>query len=197
MPRSLPWIEFINEFRNLYKDFTWHTAAKFSQNDKRCKLTKPDIDNIFALKTNAAFQSLDFIANIQIEQDDNATNAIIEQSSVSMLQIYNIRNKDGRPDHNSYTYLSDLSKHGWNMALTAIIQYIKTLKEEYAEAGNELEFMYFFSDRSSKDFSCSGFVACVDRILEDMGIKGSWDFTCPEEGKSLKSFLGACLMPVP
>ena len=68
------------------------------------------------------------------------------------------------------------------MSLTAAKQYVEIIKKEFADNDTELQFMYNYSDRSSKDFSCSSFLACLTSVLEENGIKGSWDFTCPEEG---------------
>ena len=102
MPNTLKCSNFIPELKRLFKVFAYHTVAKRIVCGKRNRLTKINpLSNRIEVPINATFQSLDFIANIQIEQSDNATSSIIEQSTAYMLKIYNIRNTDNRPDHHS------------------------------------------------------------------------------------------------
>ncbi len=137
-----------------------------------------------SLPPNAAWIVWDFSANLQIQNAVNSSGSIIETLSISLLPVYCIINRFGKPTHYTFTFLCDLSKHGWNMALAASKKLIPILIELFTSFENELEFIYNYSDRSTKDFSNTSFLAFLAALFHSNRLKGSWDFTAPEEGKS-------------
>ena len=140
------------------------------------------------MPANAVLTSFDFIGNPQIRNSHNPSNQLMEQPTVSMLQIYHIRNVNGQPKKYSYCYLCDNPKHGWQMALVACRDYFKSIKSEL----ENVKIFYCFSDRSSKDFSCTSFVAFLTHIWHQLGVSGQWNYTAPEEGKWLHDQSGGC-----
>ena len=55
---------------------------------------------------------------------------------------------------------------------------------------NSIEIFYNYSDRSSKDFSNTSFIAYLTHIWHQNNVQGHWYFTCPEEGKWLHDQCG-------
>ena len=107
-----------------------------------------------------------------------------------MLQIHQVRNEDGEPAHYSYTYFCDITKHGWNMAIAVMKDFVPMMIKEYEDKGKKLDFMHHISDRSSKDFSVSSLVVETNNIHYENKVDGAWNYTCPEEGKWLHDSSG-------
>lgn len=74
------------------------------------------------------------------------------------------------------------------MAIAAAKHYIPAATARYKRAHGTTQapntFMNY-SDRSTKDFSCTSFLAFIGKLVVENGSVCSWDFTAPYEGKWL------------
>ena len=184
--KSMHYFQFQVEFQKLLKDFMKHSICKYVVNNTR-SLMAGTRNNDFILPENAILSSFDFIGNPLIEQQQNTTNSMMANKTVSMLQIYHVRNNDGVPEKYSYCYLCDNPKHKWTTALIACKHYFATVQTKMSDS---IKIFYNYSDRSCKDFSNTSFIAFLTHIWHNIGVDGHWYFTCPEEGKWLHDQCG-------
>lgn len=184
--KTIRYFQFQIEFKSILKDFIKHSSCKRIVNNIRSHMSGTG-DKEFLLPRNAVTSSFDFIGNPMLEQRSNTTNSMMNQTTVSMLQIYQVRNIDGDPQKYSYCYLCDNPKHKWTMALIACKHYFRTVQ---SQMNNTVEIFYNYSDRSTKDFSNTSFLAFLTHIWKEIGVAAHWYFTCPEEGKWLHDQCG-------
>ena len=102
---------------------------------------------------------------------------------VAFGEIYETNVNNNQLQRASHSYFFGDPSHDWNMSLWLIENYINYKKNTYTNNNKTLQRCFFFSDRSPKEFSCTGFLHGLNNISHKLSVALWWNFTSPHHGR--------------
>ena len=191
---SLKYSEFIKYFKNKYTKYIKHRADKHNQEHIRSKIYKPLQNNNILLPNCDIFCSIDYIENIKTYYSEMSSSMFRDLGQISFCEIYQISNDNNNLKRTSHCYLSGDVKHDTWMSLYNVKKHIQTQKQILLQTKNiQLRNVYFWSDRSPKEFSNTAFLQGLLDISIQLNVNIIWNFTAPNHGKWLHDSEGSAI----
>ena len=191
--KQMPWGEYRTFYASKFKQYIQHRYAKKWQFRQRQIITSP-INNTIILPQDILFASIDFIANIPLRSKTTTHGSGTKIASIQLCVIYDVYNNNNTAlNKSAYSFLSDVTDHGWYSAIPMMRKYIQRRKREFRLRGITLKTLILWSDRGPTDFWTSPFIMyCADICIRN-NINLNVNTTAVGHGKWLHDQIGAVI----
>ena len=189
---TVAWSEFEAVLKKQFKQFLLHHIAKRIQFTARDKLYNKQGDSIL-MQAGDLFVSIDYIENMKARYLKMPVSMFRNPAQIALAELYETSIDRNNLVRESHAYISGDPTHDWNMSLFIIKNYIDCKKQYYLSKNIPIRNVFFWSDRSPKEFSCTSFLHGWNKICFDASVKSFWSFGSPQHGKWVHDAIGGGL----
>ena len=193
--KQLQWKNFRVHFASKYEEYIYHLYAKNWQFQQR-EIVSSKINNTVILPEDILFASIDFIANVPLRSRTTTHGSLTKIATVQLCVIYDVCNVNNVLDKSAFTFLSDVTSHGWYSAVPVMRKYIQKRKEDFRRRNVNLKTIILWSDRGPTDFWTSPFVMYTADVCIRNNLNLNISTTAVGHGKWMHDQIGGVIKKI-